>query len=130
MAAVGLYKYECAKILGIDHDTFVKYYNDDYELGLARTILSVGAKVVKQAQSDRPTAFQAQQLFLKTRGRWMETKNVEVSGPNGGAIPVATIDLDALDYEELETLDAILSPAMIEGEALEPDEDDDEALDA
>lgn len=43
---------------------------------------------------------------------------------------MATIDLDALDYEELETLDAILSPAMIEGEALEPDEDDDEALDA
>jgi hypothetical protein len=70
----------------------------------------------------------AAKFFLSRRGRglWSEQKTMEISGPNGGAIPVAPIDLDAIDYDELEAAYEIIAPALLTGPVIEAEYEDDD----
>ena len=61
-----------------------------------------------------------QWLAEKIAPRYQTRQRTEISGPNGGAIKVAKIDLSHLSDEELEVLDLALNGVA------DADEDDDE----
>ena len=127
LATAGLFQYQIAAQMKMDEDTLVKYY--DYELmtGWASTMKKATNVIIKRIESDGEEAMDAAKFFLSRRGKglWSEQKNVEISGPDGGAIPVMAVDLDSMDYEALEQLDNILSQNTIEGVAVRIEDEDD-----
>ena len=112
MAAFGLRQYEIAKMMGMKNDTLVKYYSHELETGLNRAVVSVASKVYKTAVSDKNNALNAAMFFLKTRGGWRENNTIEVTGANGGPLQVQHFDIDALDYDEQEQLEAMLTAVL------------------
>jgi hypothetical protein len=129
MTAAGLNQEHIASVLRITVKTLLKYYREEIDRGWAVGVADAANVVITAMKKpDGEDALDAAKYFLSRRGKglWSETKNLEVSGPNGGAIPMAKIDLEALDYDELEALDAILSNAVIEGEFVEVTEDEEE----
>jgi len=121
MAACGLRRFEVYKILNMSADLFREHYAEDYELGLAKAVAVVGSKLYKTAVSDRPTALQAQQFFLKTRGGWKESNNIQLTGADGGAIEIEhrqVINADDVNPEVRDMLIEVLE------QALAMDEDD------
>lgn len=127
MVATGLYEYQIAKIMGIDQKTLHKYYPDELDVGLADITWKIGAKLVQTALSDKKDALEAQKFFLtrRTDGLWSERKSIEVSGPNGGAIPMQSVDMDAFSYDDLVELERLIAPAIIEGEFVDASDDED-----
>lgn len=128
LATAGLFQYQIAAQMKMDEDTLVKYYEYELNAGWASNMKKATDVIIKRIEEDGEEAMEAAKFFLSRRGKglWSDQKNVEVSGPGGGAIPMINIDLDAMDYDRLEQLDRILSPAIIEGEAVEVEADDDD----
>lgn len=128
LATAGLFQYQIAAQMKMDEDTLVKYYDYELTTGWASNMKKATNVVIKRMEDDGDEALEAAKFFLSRRGKglWSETKQHEISGPGGGAIPVAQINLDALDYDALEELDNLLAPAFIEGEAVEVDADRDD----
>ena len=112
MSAFGLRQYEIAQLMGMKTDTLVKYYSHELDTGLNKAIVSVASKVYKTAVSDKNNALNAAIFFLKTRGGWRENNTLEVTGPNGGPIQTESINIDALDYDEQEQLEAMLTAVL------------------
>ena len=115
MAACGLRRYEIYQILNISPDTFRDHHQEDFELGLAKAIAMVGSKLYKRAISDRPDSGAAQQFFLKTRGGWRESKDVQITGKDGGPIEMEhkrIIKSDDVDPEMREMLIEVLERAL------------------
>ena len=128
--AAGLSQNEIAKHLKIDRKTLAKHYEHELEVGWIEAIGDAATAIITEMKSTTSDKrLDAAKFFLSRRGRglWSETKNVELSGKDGGAIAITNVDLDALAYEDLEMLDNILAPAIIEGEIVRAsDADDDE----
>lgn len=127
--AAGLTQEEIAKHLKINRKTLAKHYAHELETGWIEAIGEAATAIITEMRSTTSEKrLDAAKFFLSRRGRglWSETKQHEISGPGGGAIPVAQINLDALDYDALEELDNLLAPAFIEGEAVEVDADRDD----
>jgi len=125
LAASGLYQYQIAAQMKLDEDTLLKYYDYELTCGWATNMKRATDILVKRMEADGDEALEAAKFFLARRGKglWSDQKNVEVSGPNGGGIPLLTVDLDRLHIDDLEALDEILSPIMIEGEVVDADAD-------
>jgi len=113
MSAFGLRQYEIAQLMGITEDTLVKYYRHELDTGLNRAIVSVASKVYKTAVSDKNNALNAATFFLKTRGGWRENSSIELTGAHGGPLQVRHFDIDALDVDEQEQLESMLSAVLI-----------------
>lgn len=111
----------------MDEDTLVKYYDYELTTGWASNMQKATNVIIKRIESDGEEAMDAAKFFLSRRGKglWSEQKNVEISGPDGGAIPLMAVDLDSMDYEALEQLDNILSQNTIEGVAVRIEDEDD-----
>lgn len=116
LAATGLYQYQIAAQMKMDEDTLVKHYEYELNAGWATNMKKATNIVIKRIEDDGDEALDAAKFFLSRRGKglWSEQKNVEVSGPGGGAIPLAKVDLDVIDYEDLEFLEGVLDAALIE----------------
>jgi hypothetical protein len=69
-----------ARILGIDDNTLVKYF--DYELNSSKhdLLANVGATLYQKAIGGDTTACI---FYLKTKGGWRETERKEITGANG-----------------------------------------------
>ena len=128
LAASGVSDYEIAKKLGIALNTLKKHYSEDLDGGWVDGMYDASLVIMTAMKSkDVDKSMEAAKFFLSRRGRglWSEQKNIEVSGPGGGAIPIAPIDLDAIDYEELEAAYEILAPALLTGPVAEAELEDD-----
>lgn len=133
LATAGLFQYQIAAQMKMDEDTLVKYYEYELNAGWASNMKKATDVIIKRIEEDGEEAMEAAKFFLARRGKglWSEQKNVEISGPNGGAIPVAQINLDVLDYDDLEAMESLLDTALIEHkpDAVQVDDEDDEADD-
>lgn len=127
LATAGLFQYQIAAQMKMDEDTLVKYYDYELTTGWASNMQKATNVIIKRIESDGEEAMDAAKFFLSRRGKglWSEQKNVEISGPDGGAIPLMAVDLDSMDYEALEQLDNILSQNSIEGVAVRIEDEDD-----
>jgi len=114
MAAAGLWQYQIAAQMKLTEQTLTKYYSHELETGWATTMAAATNVVVKEMLSDSDKSLDAAKFFLKSRGKglWSETKQVELSGPNGGPIQHETINIEALDYDEREQLEAMLDAVL------------------
>ena len=123
--AAGLTQKEIAKYLKLDPKTLAKHYGHEIENGWVEAIGDAATTILTEMRSqDSDKRLDAAKFFLtrRSRGLWSEVKQHEISGPNGSAIPMS-VDLDALGCDELETLDQLLAPAIIEGEIVDADAD-------
>lgn len=84
-SSIGTRQEVIASILEISVPTLEKHYRKELDEALARANASVGGALFNKAVKDKDTS--AMIFWMKTRGRWSE--KVELSGPDGGSIPVA-----------------------------------------
>mgnify|MGYP006267597443 CR=1 FL=1 len=118
MAAFGLTRKDIYGILKMSAATFREHHEEDYTLGLAKAVMTVASRVYKTAISEKPTAFAAQQFFLKARGGWKENQNIQLTGKNGGPLEIEhknIIDTRNMDPEARDMLIAALEQ-IIESE--------------
>jgi hypothetical protein len=70
----------------IDCKTLRKHFRDEIDLGLTKAVAVVAGRLMNATKGTSATSVRAQEFFLKTRGRWRTTDNLELSGPNGSPI--------------------------------------------
>jgi hypothetical protein len=114
MAASGLWQYQIAAQMKLTDETLTKYYAHELETGWATTIAAATNVIVTEMLSNTDKSLDAAKFFLKSRGKglWSETKQVELSGPNGGPILTQSIDIDALDSDQQEQLESMLNTVL------------------
>jgi hypothetical protein len=110
---------------GIDAKTLRKYFRAELDKGIALGNVNVGRSIYEQAvgrgaQYDEKGQLIREELkpdksaaiFLsKVRLGFKETQKVEVSGPNGGPIPMIDLDLSVLTDEEFDLFMALYRKA-------------------
>jgi len=129
LVAAGLTHEEIATHLRINRKTLTKHYPEDLETGWIGKMHDAAQTVFDEMTSKTSEKrLDAAKFFLSRRGRglWSEQKNVEISGPNGGAIPVAPIDLNTIDVDDLEVVYEILAPALLSGPVIDAELEDDD----
>jgi len=77
LAAVGITHEDIARKLEIDNDTLQKYYKKELDDGRVDANAANGKALYEQAKSGNTPAMI---FWLKTRARWKETVEHEVSG--------------------------------------------------
>ena len=127
LSAAGLTQAQIAKKMRFSVDSLMRHYKHEVENGWATGMLDASMVVFSEMRSkDSEKRLDAAKFFLsrRSRGLWSDVKQHEVTGINGAQIQVS-VDLDALGYEELQQLDQLLAPAIIEGEIVDADADTD-----
>jgi hypothetical protein len=81
----------------IDCKTLRKHFRDEIDLGLTKAVAVVAGRLMNATKGTSATSVRAQEFFLKTRGRWRTTDNLELSGPGGGPIQSETSELSEED---------------------------------
>ncbi len=97
--------------LGIHLSTLYKHYRNELGEGKRDVIKALGSKVITKAMSGDN---QMIMFYLKTFGGWNEPHRHEISGPGGGAIPVAALHAFLLgkSEDELASIDQFLSALL------------------
>lgn len=72
-------------------DTFRKYFQDNYQRGVAEVSQRVGASLVKIATSGKihPATVRAAEIFLRCKSAWKEDaidQRIELTGKDGGPV--------------------------------------------
>ena len=89
LATVGTRHEDIATVLSISHDTLVKYYKEELDKGRIEANASVAETLFKQAKEGNTTAMI---FWLKSRAKWKETSQHEISGnPDGTPVEVKII---------------------------------------
>ena len=89
LATVGTRHEDIATVLNISHDTLVKYYKEELDKGRIEANASVAETLFKQAKEGNTTAMI---FWLKSRAKWKETSQHEISGnPDGTTVEVKII---------------------------------------
>ena len=89
LSTVGTRHEDIASVLNISHDTLVKYYKDELDKGRIEANASVAETLFKQAKEGNTTAMI---FWLKSRAKWKETSQHEISGnPDGTPVEVKII---------------------------------------
>lgn len=89
LSTVGTRHEDIATVLGISADTLTKYYNDELAKGRIEANASVAETLFKQAKEGNTTAMI---FWLKSRAKWKETSQHEISGnPDGTPVEVKII---------------------------------------
>ena len=70
---------------GIGEKTLRKYFREELASGLSAANTKVAQALYKQALGGNTTAMI---FWLKCRARWTERQALEMSGPEGGPVPV------------------------------------------
>lgn len=106
---------QIADYFGMARSTFFERLADTPELeekhraGKAKAVATIGNRLIRKALDGDTTAMI---FIMKCKGEWRETSKIEVSGPDGGAIPVAAqpaIDLGDLSQDERDQLRAMIA---------------------
>jgi hypothetical protein len=110
---MGLTHSQIAMMLSISDETLRKYYRAELDKGEAAMNLNVATNLYTMATGNDRNAVTAAIFWLKTRARWSETKRVEHTGADGGAIQTEisakqTIDSRKLTAEQRQALREIL----------------------
>ena len=86
MSAAGITQEGIARVMQISVETLVKYYREELDTALDKALVQVAGSLFKKAVSDdHPNAAACAMFFLKTRGRWRETNETVLSGPDSKA---------------------------------------------
>jgi hypothetical protein len=89
LSTVGTRHEDIASVLGISHDTLVKYYKEELDKGRIEANASVAETLFKQAKEGNTTAMI---FWLKSRAKWKETSQHEISGnPDGTPVEVKIV---------------------------------------
>jgi len=89
LSTVGTRHEDIATVLNISHDTLVKYYKEELDKGRIEANASVAETLFKQAKEGNTTAMI---FWLKSRAKWKETSQHEISGnPDGTPVEVKII---------------------------------------
>lgn len=89
LSTVGTRHEDIATVLSISHDTLVKYYKEELDKGRIEANASVAETLFKQAKEGNTTAMI---FWLKSRARWKESTQHEISGnPDGTPIEVKIV---------------------------------------
>jgi len=89
LSTVGTRHEDIASVLNISHDTLVKYYKEELDKGRIEANASVAETLFKQAKEGNTTAMI---FWLKSRAKWKETSQHEISGnPDGTPVEVKII---------------------------------------
>jgi len=96
LSAVGMPYEDISRKLKITSDTLVKYYKDELELGRADANAEIARTLYQQAKNGNVAAMV---FWLKTRARWTEKHQHEISGIDGQPI-VTRIERVIIDHTE------------------------------
>lgn len=89
LSVVGTRHEDIATVLGISADTLTKYYHDELAKGRIEANASVAETLFKQAKEGNTTAMI---FWLKSRAKWKETSQHEISGnPDGTPVEVKIV---------------------------------------
>jgi len=89
LSTVGTRHEDIASVLGITHDTLVKYYKEELDKGRIEANASVAETLFKQAKEGNTTAMI---FWLKSRAKWKESTQHEISGnPDGTPVEVKIV---------------------------------------
>ena len=81
MSAYGIPQDDISKVIGISIDTLAKHYREELDTATAKANAKVAETLYKQATNvDNPRSATAAIFWLKTRGGWRETVNLDHSG--------------------------------------------------
>lgn len=86
LSGYGVRQDEIALYLGIDPKTLRNYYRDQLDKGTTKANVAVARSLHKQAVDGNVAA---SIFWLKARAGWREKQEIELSGPDGGAVKVA-----------------------------------------
>lgn len=84
MSAYGVPHEKIGLVLGITHDTLVKYYKTEIDTANAEACAQVAGSLFKKAMGDGPNSVAAAIFWLKTRARWRETNHGDEDAKNNG----------------------------------------------
>ncbi len=79
MCIAGVQQEVIARVLQISDVTLRKYYRDQIDTSLAQSVAMVARNVYNKAIGNGPQAMSAANLFLKCRGGWKETMDVNAN---------------------------------------------------
>lgn len=102
-AGLGMTQEQIAVLIGKSVDTLGRRCREDLDVGLAEAIAKVAGSLVQKALGGDTTCAI---FYLKTQAGWKETNVTEHRGQVRH-----TYDLNSLDTERLEQLEAILADA-------------------
>ena len=89
LSTVGTRHEDIATVLNISADTLTKYYHNELAKGRIEANASVAETLFKQAKEGNTTAMI---FWLKSRAKWKETSQHEISGnPDGTPVEVKII---------------------------------------
>lgn len=89
LSTVGTRHEDIATVLNISADTLTKYYHDELAKGRIEANASVAETLFKQAKEGNTTAMI---FWLKSRAKWKESTQHEISGnPDGSPVEVKII---------------------------------------
>ena len=89
LSTVGTRHEDIATVLNISADTLTKYYKEELDKGRIEANASVAETLFKQAKEGNTTAMI---FWLKSRAKWKETSQHEISGnPDGTPVEVKIV---------------------------------------
>lgn len=89
LSSVGTRHEDIATVLSISADTLTKYYKEELDKGRIEANASVAETLFKQAKEGNTTAMI---FWLKSRAKWKETSQHEISGnPDGTPVEVKIV---------------------------------------
>ncbi|BAQ44386.1 hypothetical protein Maq22A_c04930 [Methylobacterium aquaticum] len=106
MTSYGIPQDDIARVLKISPTTLRLHFRYELDVGATQANVMVAQSLFQKATGSHPQAVTAAIFWLKTRARWKEPPR-EVSGPNGGPIPTATVDLTKASREQLDALESL-----------------------
>lgn len=85
-ATVGTPQDIIAKILGVDKKTLRKHYRDQLDQSTAKANATIGGALYNKAKNGDTAA---QIFWMKTRARWRETNDIDITNSDGSLKTIA-----------------------------------------
>ena len=102
LASYGVNQREIARSIKVNHSTLVKYYKDELDLGLVEANAKVASTLFNKATDPEMTgpSVTAAIFWLKTRARWRETNDLDITSSDGSLKAIAWKVVKAKDDDE------------------------------
>ena len=89
MSAYGVPQMDISKVIGIERSTLQKHYREELDTATAKANSRVAQSLYNKALGDGSSAVTAAIFWLKTRGGWRETSNLNHVSEDGTMTPQA-----------------------------------------
>ena len=93
-----------ARVIGIDKKTLRLHYRDELDLAMVKANATIGGKLFNKAR-DGDTASMI--FWLKTRAKWREKSDVNLTSDDRSMSPKAALDVSRLSPEALAEIVAL-----------------------